>query len=84
MLLIKKAKSNLITGDKAEQTIQQIQKRLKQGECFAALAKQYSEDPISAAKGGIIGTFNPDVFGADGAKVAKAIEGLIKIRFQRP
>lgn len=74
----------LITGDKAEQTIQQIQKRLKQGESFAALAKQYSEDPISAAKGGDIGTFNPDVFGADGAKVAKAIEGLNKDQISAP
>lgn len=74
----------LITGDKAEQTIQQIQKRLKQGESFAALAKQYSEDPISAAKGGDIGTFNPDVFGADGAKVAKAIEGLNKDQVSAP
>ena len=46
----------------------------EKGESFAALAKEFSEDPVSAAKGGDIGTFNPDVFGADGAKVAKAIE----------
>ena len=66
----------LVTGANAQKTIEQIESRLEKGESFAALAKEFSEDPVSAAKGGDIGTFNPDVFGADGAKVAKAIEGL--------
>ncbi|WP_296403728.1 SurA N-terminal domain-containing protein [Psychrobacter sp.] len=74
----------LVTGDNAQQTIQQIEKRLKQGESFAALAKEFSKDPISAAKGGDIGTFNADAFGADGAKVAKAIEGLSKGQISAP
>lgn len=38
---------------KAEGLLEQIQK----GEDFAAIAKKYSEDPASAAKGGELGTF---------------------------
>ncbi|WP_026348860.1 SurA N-terminal domain-containing protein [Psychrobacter lutiphocae] len=66
----------LITGDNAQETIKQLEQRLKAGEDFAALAKEYSADSVSAAKGGDIGTFNPDAFGADGTKVASAIENL--------
>lgn len=74
----------LVTGDNAQKTIQQIESRLKKGESFEELAKELSEDPVSAAKGGDIGTFNPDVFGADGAKVAQAIEGLNKGQVSAP
>ena len=74
----------LVTGANAQKTIEQIESRLEKGESFAALAKEFSEDPVSAAKGGDIGTFNPDVFGADGAKVAKAIEGLNKDQVSEP
>lgn len=74
----------LVTGDNAQKTIQQIENRLKKGESFEALAKEFSEDPVSAAKGGDIGTFNPDVFGADGSKVAQAIEGLNKGQVSAP
>ena len=74
----------LVTGANAQKTIEQIESRLEKGESFAALAKEFYEDPVSAAKGGDIGTFNPDVFGADGAKVAKAIEGLNKDQVSEP
>lgn len=74
----------LVTGDNAQKTIQQIESRLKKGESFEELAKELSEDPVSAAKGGDIGTFNPDVFGADGTKVAQAIEGLNKGQVSAP
>ena len=74
----------LVTGANAQKTIEQIESRLEKGESFAALAKEFSEDPVSAAKGGDIGTFNPDVFGADGAKVAQAIEGLNKDQVSEP
>lgn len=74
----------LVTGANAQKTIEQIESRLEKGESFAALAKEFSEDPVSAAKGGDIGTFNPNVFGADGAKVAQAIEGLNKDQVSEP
>ena len=74
----------LVTGDNAQKTIQQIESRLKKGESFEKLAKELSEDPVSAAKGGDIGTFNPEVFGADGSKVAQAIEGLNKGEVSAP
>lgn len=74
----------LVTGNQAQKTIQKIEERLKKGESFSALAKEFSEDPVSAAKGGDIGTFNPEVFGADGEKVAKAIEKLQKGQVSAP
>ncbi|AWT49369.1 peptidylprolyl isomerase [Psychrobacter sp. YP14] len=74
----------LVTGSKAEATMQQIEQRLKKGESFAAIAKELSEDPVSAAKGGDIGTFNADAFGADGQKVAQALSGLEKGEVSAP
>jgi peptidyl-prolyl cis-trans isomerase SurA len=41
-----------------EVRIQKIYKRLKDGEDFHELAKQYSQDPNSASKGGYISPFN--------------------------
>ncbi|MEM7512346.1 MAG: peptidylprolyl isomerase [Bacteroidota bacterium] len=40
----------------AEQIIQELYGRLKQGEAFADLAQEYSDDPNSAPKGGDLGT----------------------------
>lgn len=74
----KKISQILITGDDARSTLKKIEDRLAAGESFAALAAEFSDDPISREKGGDIGTFNPDAFGDDGAKVAKAIQGLKK------
>jgi len=39
----------------AYQKIQDIQNKLKEGQDFATLARQYSEDPGSAANGGVLG-----------------------------
>ncbi|MEC4050711.1 peptidylprolyl isomerase [Flavobacterium sp. SUN046] len=44
-------------ADKAKNTIQDIYKKLNQGEEFAELAKQFSEDKASAPKGGVINRF---------------------------
>ncbi|WP_227430112.1 SurA N-terminal domain-containing protein [Psychrobacter sp. I-STPA6b] len=66
----------LLTGDDAEKQIQTLKARLDKGEKFSDLAKEYSDDPVSAAQGGSIGTFNPDIFGQDANAVAQVIEGL--------
>lgn len=44
-------------GDKAKNTINDIYQKLKQGEDFAELAKQFSEDKSSAENGGKINRF---------------------------
>ena len=43
--------------DKAKNTIQDIYKKIQQGEKFEELAKQFSEDKSSAAKGGVLNRF---------------------------
>ena len=43
--------------DKSKNTIQDIYKKLQQGENFEELAKQFSEDKSSASKGGTLNTF---------------------------
>ena len=43
--------------DKAKNTIQDIYKKLQQGEKFDDLAKQFSEDKSSSSKGGVLNRF---------------------------
>ncbi len=43
--------------DKAKNTIHEIYKKIQQGEKFEELAKQFSEDKSSAAKGGVLNRF---------------------------
>ncbi len=65
----------LVTGDDAKARAEQIKARLDQGESFAALAKEESDDPTGAS-GGAIGRFNPSVFGSDAIAVETALKGL--------
>lgn len=65
----------LLTGAKAKERAESIKARLDQGEDFAKLAKESSDDPTGAS-GGAIGRFNPSVFGNDAAAVERALEGL--------
>lgn len=43
--------------DKSETTINEIYKKLQQGESFEELAKQFSEDKSSSTKGGVLNRF---------------------------
>lgn len=49
-----------------------LRDRIKKGESFKDLAKQYSQDPVSAAKGGSLGWVPPGVMVAEFEKTMKA------------
>ncbi len=58
----------------AYQKILEIQKKLKQGEDFATLARQYSEDPGSARNGGELGFVSRGTFVKEYEEAAFALE----------
>ncbi len=47
--------------DEARELAQTLRSRIEQGEDFAALAEEYSDDPGSASAGGDLGWIEPDV-----------------------
>ena len=51
--------------DKAKSNIEDIYKKLQQGENFEALAKQFSEDKSSSNKGGLLGRFGSGQLSSD-------------------
>ncbi len=51
-------KENDTLGEKPETRIQDIYKKLNQGEAFEDLAKQFSDDRNSASKGGLLSSFS--------------------------
>lgn len=60
--------------ENAKQKIYEIFGKLKDGEDFATLAKQYSEDPSSAAKGGVLPEFGINKMYAQFEDAAFALE----------
>jgi len=58
IMIMKPKKDNPEEAAKAKSTIEDIYKKLKQGEDFAALAKQFSQDKSTAAAGGKLNTFS--------------------------
>ncbi|UBM26868.1 SurA N-terminal domain-containing protein [Pseudomonas sp. p1(2021b)] len=51
-----------VSDDQAKARIEEIQQRLAKGEDFAALAKEFSQDPGSANNGGDLGFAGPGVY----------------------
>ena len=61
-------------ADAARQRIEELRQRIDQGEDFAALAKQYSEDPGSAPEGGDLGFFARGIMDPEFEDMAFALE----------
>lgn len=58
MVLKPKSKSEDEEQDQAKNTINEIYKKIQQGEKFEDLAKQFSEDKSSSSKGGVLNKFS--------------------------
>ncbi len=56
-IMIMNPKEGDTDKDKAKNTIDDVYKKLQQGENFEELAKQFSEDKSSASKGGVLNRF---------------------------
>ena len=54
--------NDTLNDDQAKAKLIEVQKRLEQGEDFAALAKEFSDDSGSAADGGDLGFAGPGVY----------------------
>ncbi|WP_088363050.1 peptidylprolyl isomerase [Bacillus cereus] len=59
---------------KDEKLAKEIKDKLKNGEDFASLAKEYSEDPGSKSKGGDLGYFGPGVMDKNFEEAAYKLE----------
>ncbi len=57
IMILKPQNQNPEETEKAKKTIQDIYTKLQQGENFESLAKQFSQDKSSAAKGGVMNRF---------------------------
>ena len=55
--IVKEAKPGKLQKDKVRNLMLEIRTRIENGESFDALAKQYSQDPGSAARGGQLGFY---------------------------
>jgi peptidyl-prolyl cis-trans isomerase SurA len=62
-----------IDDDQARDTLLQLKQRIEQGENFADLANEYSEDPGSKIKGGDLGWANPGMFVAEFERVMASL-----------
>ena len=75
--------NELITAREAMDQITDIKLRLDKGEDFAALAKEYSDDPTTANLGGDMGWFPPEAFGERVAQTLNALkQDEISVPFQ--
>lgn len=51
-----------VSDEQAREKVEEIRKRVEAGEDFAALAKEFSQDPGSASEGGDLGYAGPGVY----------------------
>lgn len=74
--------SIILSDQKAEKMLQEFRTKLIEGEeDFAKLAKQYSEDPGSALKGGVLGWNDPSIYVPE---FKDAISTLKKDEYSQP
>ena len=57
IMIVKPNNSDVAQAEKAKTTIEDIYKKIQQGESFESLAQQFSEDKSSAPKGGVLQRF---------------------------
>ena len=57
IMIVKPNNSDVAQAEKAKTTIEDIYKKIQQGESFESLAQQFSEDKSSAPKGGLLQRF---------------------------
>jgi len=75
--------NELVTQRAAIERITEIKERLDNNEDFAALAKEFSDDPTSANLGGDMGWFPPEAYGERVAQTLHSLkEGEISEPFQ--
>ena len=75
--------SEIVTTEQARVQAQSIYDRIQAGEDFAALAREYSEDPASALNGGELGWSTPDQFVPQFAEVMVAADiGAVSAPFE--
>lgn len=66
--------SEIVTNEQAKTQAEAVYERFQAGEGFAALAKEFSEDPGSALNGGALGWSTPDQFVPQFAQVMMAAD----------
>ena len=66
--------SEIVTNEQAKTRAEAVYERFQAGEDFAALAKEFSEDPGSALNGGALGWSTPDQFVPQFAQVMMAAD----------